>query len=74
MWLAWRALCAETRAFEPGGGNEPLELPFWRQCCGWGVDLTNRRMLRTEPGLRRQLWSLARTLEEAWNLLTHKLV
>lgn len=53
----------------------PLEMPFWRQCCvGRGVDITRRRLIHTELEQQRKLWSCSRTLEEAWNLVTCKLV
>lgn len=50
-----------------------IEYPFWRNCCGFGIDLTKCKPVRNDR-LHLKAWSCRRYGEELWNLLTFQLV
>lgn len=49
-----------------------IEYPFWRNCCGRGVDLTTCKIVYEHRELKA--WPVGRYMEEFWNLMTFKLV
>ena len=64
----WHAIAGNSQF-----SNGEAEYPFWRNCCGYGINLTKCRLVKNG---QKQLkpWGLRRYGEELWNLLTFKLV
>lgn len=50
-----------------------MEYPFWRNCCGYGINLTKCRVINNGDKHLKP-WPIRRYVEEIWNLLTFKLV
>ncbi len=50
-----------------------VEYPFWRNCCGYGINLTKCRLVNNGQKHLKP-WRLRRYGEELWNVLTFKLV
>lgn len=50
-----------------------VEYPFWRNCCGYGLNLAKCRLIRN-GGKRLKPWAPRRYVQELWNVLTFKLV
>jgi hypothetical protein len=55
-----------------GSTGREIEYPFWRNCCGYGVNVFKCQLFKVDKPLKP--WSFRRYGEELWNVMTFKLV